>query len=553
MNARMRTLLWSEWRQRRAQFVVSMLWLNIGIVYCIIYELAAGLRSPVGGFFSTTLLFAIAMPIFIAMRTSLGELTDRTRAFHDGLPVATGTRATVRLIGGLAVLVVPIISAGIILSFCLASGWVEQALERTGDYWNTTLRLTDRPSLSALAAIAMVWRVAAIAAASATMLYLILSLLGMRLRCESHLGFAGAAVAALWFLGMGWATPQPDNTGLGVRAMKGIPWVGAVLPQSLIINYGYQTEQGNYGDLVFASRLAGPLLVNLVIQLGLASLFVRRYGRRISRHAIGERRRTVPKVWRRWTIPLGTPGIALAWLTLRQSVPMCIPGLVIAFLMAPLQMDATTFNSDTSIVRKVTDILPSSMWVVGLLWSIVVGAGTFAPELDSRIAEFWRAWPTATWRLFSVKFLIGLAAVLLVLDGTTIAVSWNSPNWGHYYFMNWPYIACIVPLHATMFAVAVAWTCLLRRPVVGGMAAFATFMLFMIAMDWSNTTRQFSPIEVYDKLNEMNRNLSAVPSSIDFATHNYPAMAAAMALLIFTAALTGWWALRSYSPRRAAA
>jgi hypothetical protein len=368
------------------------------------------------------------LPIFIAMRTSLGELTDRTRSFHDGLPVSTSTRGTVRLVGGLAVLVVPIISAAIILSICLASGWVEQALERAADYWNTRFRLTDRPSLGRLAAIAMLWRVAAIAMASATMLYLILSLLGLRLRNESHLGFAGTAVAALWFLGMGLATPQPNNTELGVRAMKGIPWVGAVLPQSLSISYGYQTEHGNYGDLVFASRLAGPLLLNLVLQLGLAALFMSRYGRRISRPAVSERRRIVPKVWRRWTMPLGTRGIALAWLTLRQSVPMCIPGLVIACLMAPMQMDVTNFNPDTSIVRKVTDILPSSMWVVGLLWSIVVGAGIFAPELDSRIAEFWRAWPTATWRLFSVKFFIGLAAVLLVLDGTTIAVSWNSPN-----------------------------------------------------------------------------------------------------------------------------
>src|SRR6185503_7953153 len=142
-------------------------------------------------------------------------------------------------------------------------------------------RLTDRPSQDALAAIGMVWRVAAIATACATMLYLILSLLGLRLRSESHLGFAGTAVAALWFLGMGWGTPQPDYTELGVVAMREAPWIGAVLPQSLSIGYGYQIEHGSYSDLVFASRLAGPLLVNFVIQLGLAALFVRRYGRRI--------------------------------------------------------------------------------------------------------------------------------------------------------------------------------------------------------------------------------------------------------------------------------
>ncbi len=550
MNASVRMLLWSEWRQRRAQFVVGMVWLTIGTVYGIVYELTTALRSPVGGFYGATLLFATTAPIFVAMRTSLGELSDRTRAFHDGLPVSTNIRATVRLLGGIAVLIVPIISGGIILSVCLTTGLVEQALERTADNWFVTFRLTDRPSLGALGALGMVWRVAAISAASVSMLYLILSLLGLSLRRESNLGFAGAAIAALWFLGTGHATPQPDNSKAGIQAIKEAPWIGALLPQALSIDYSSQLESGDYSDLVFASRVAGPLLVNLVIQVSLSIVFVRRYDQRMSLRTASKLRSKVPKVWRTWTMPLPTRGMALAWLTLRQSVPMCIPGVVIAYLMTPFQMSMATFDPDASMVRQVTDVLPSSMWIVGLLWSIVVGAGMFAPEVDSRIAEFWRAWPTGTWRLFSVKFFVGLAAVLLVLDGSTIAVSWNSPNWGNYYFMNWPYIACMVPFHATMFAVAVAWTCLLRRPVVGGMAAFATFVLLMAITDWSNTTRQFSPIEVYNRLNSNNMTLRIAPTPVDFSAHNYPVMAAAMVVVIVAMAFTGWWALRSYAPRR---
>jgi hypothetical protein len=541
MNAATRMLIWSEWRQRRAQFVVAMSWLVVGVAYSIIYHLASGLRSPVGSFWSTVFLYSMAMPIFVAMRTSLGEVTDHTRAFHDGLPVSTRMRAAVRLVGGLIVLIVPILSAAIVLSIFLAAGWLEQAQERAADYANTMVRLPDRPSMSAALAVLMVWRATATVAASASMLYLLLSILGTMLRSESHLGFAGAAVAALWFMGI----------ALGTSDWQSSAWFGALLPQSLSVNYGYETEHGTYGDIVFAKQLAGPLLANIVVQLGLAAVFVGRYSRRVSRRDAMERRQKAPMTWRWWTMPLATRGMALAWLTLRQSVPMCIPGLVLAILMTPFQMDVTSFNPDASTIRRVTDILPSSMWFVGLLWSIVVGAGVFAPELDSRIAEFWRAWPTGTWRLFSVKFIIGLAAVLLVLDGTTIAVSWNSPSWGGYYSMNWPYIACIIPLHATMFAVAVACTCWVRRPVIGGMLALAAFMLTMIVTDWSSVTRQFDPITVYNNLNRENMGVWRAP--VDFTAHNYPAMAAGMAILFVAMAIVGWWALRSYVPRRAIA
>lgn len=541
MSAATRMLIWSEWRQRRTQFAIGMAWMFIGAVYCIVYHRATGLRSPAGSLFGTTLLYGLAMPIFVAMRTSLGEVTDHTRAFHDGLPVSLQTRGIVKLIGGLVVIVGPIVFAGMVLSLFSATGWLEQAQERAADYEINTVRLPDRPSMSAAAAVVMIWRVTAIAVASASMLYLLLSILGTAMRSESHLGFTGTAVAMVWFLGIGPLTNEASN----------FAWLGVLLPQSLSIGYSYGTEHGTYNDVVFAKQLTGQLLVNLIVQVVLAMVFVHRYRRRISRRDSREQSLSAPKVWHRWTMPLATRGLALVWLTLRQSVPMCLPGLVIALLMTPFQMDMTGSVQNASLAQRMADGLPSSMWAIGLLWSVVVGAGIFAPELDSRIAEFWRAWPTGTWRLFSVKFFVGLAVVLLVLDGTTIAVSWNSPNWGDYHAMNWPYIAIMVPLHAMMFAVAVAFACWIRRPAVGGMLAMGTFMLTMLVTDWSNATRQFNPIEVYDGLNFANRRADGLPQAIDFTSHNYPAVAAMMAVLTVAMALAGWWALRSYSPRRA--
>jgi hypothetical protein len=116
--------------------------------------------------------------------------------------------------------------------------------------------------------------------------------------------------------------------------------------------------------------------------------------------------------------------------------------------------------------------------------------------------------------------------------------------------MNWPYIACIVPLHATMFAVAVAWACVLRRPVLGGLAAIVTFAIAMAAIEWSSATRRFDPIEVYNRLNNMGPVETHGP--LDFSAHGYPVVASVMGLIILASLFIGWQSLRQYHPRLAA-
>jgi hypothetical protein len=325
-----------------------------------------------------------------------------------------------------------------------------------------------------------------------------------------------------------------------------VEWTGAIAPQSMIVDFSYGHEHGGYGDLSISSTVVGPLLVNGVIQFGLAAWFVRRYSRRPSDGAAELAENTGRRAWRPWTLRLPTRGIALAWLTLRQSVPMCLPGLVIACLMTPFQMDNHGPNPREGF-EGYADALPSSMWFVGLMWSVVVGAGIFSSEIDWRIGEFWRTRPIPAWQLFGVKFITGLLAVLLVLDTTVIAATWRSPNWGDYYCMNWPHIACFLPLHATMFAIAVAWTCVLRRAVLGGMAAIATFAITSVAIDWSDATREFDPIQVY---NHLGRAARATDGSVDFTAHGYPLVATAMGLVLLTSILVGWLALRRYDPRR---
>ena len=357
-------------------------------------------------------------------------------------------------------------------------------------------------------------------------------------------------------------------------------------------------------------------MASAVIQFGLAATFVRRYSRKFAGRTAQRAEKTARPVW--WRPWLPTRGFALAWLAWREAVPLCLPGLAIACLMTPINMDwwevsreeaieaarlATNedgaallaeyqqratqlaegqtgdvglieerlevdYPGDASEVppevairlktargpivaphrfkyvwRVYKDAMPSIMWFIGGLWAVVVGCGLFSPEIDWRIGEFWRTRPIAAWRLFGIKFIAGLLAVLLVLDGTVIAAGWNSPHWGEYHSMNWAYIACILPLHATLFSLAVAWTCVLRRAAVGAVAALLTNVGMSLALSWSAVTRDFDPIAVYN-------NFGTRRGSLDLTDFHYPVVAAAMGLILVASMLIGWLALRRYDPRR---
>jgi hypothetical protein len=540
MTGQLQSLLWKEWHERRMQFLMCMIWMVGGTLYCMAYEWSREFRAPAAGFSNTAMLFGLFMPLFIAMRTSLGETTDRTRSFSDALPISSRRRGWVRLVGGAGVLIVPILTGAVLLSLCLGFGLIQQACLRPPD-GPGYIRLPERASLSAISAVGLVWQATAIALWAATSLYLLLSLVGTLLPKEAHAGFVGTIVVFLWFLGMGLGVELKETAELPA----GQAIVGAIVPLAMVTICGSGEARGSYGDLMISSAVLGPLLANSILQLALATWFVRRYGRKLPGRA-EESPKSARTTWRPWSLPLPTQSIALTWLTLRQSVPMCIPGLLLACLMTLLQTDVCDPAHRSGFLQQYADSMSSATWVIGILWAVVVGAGVFSAEIDSRIGEFWRTWPVPFWRLFAIKFFVGLVAVLLVLDGTTIAASWNSPNWGDYYCMNWPYIACILPLHATMFAVAVAWACLLRRPVIGGMAAIGTFMMVSLGLEWWETTRQFDPIEVYNNL-----AMKTTPplGPIDFTAHGYPVVSAAMGVIILASIVIAGLALRRYAPR----
>src|SRR5690606_19274054 len=152
-------------------------------------------------------------------------------------------------------------------------------------------------------------------------------------------------------------------------------WVGAILPSSFIILYGYGTRDGDYTDLTFSHSLWLPLLVNLGVLALLAWWFVERYGAgraAAPEQARARRRLRLPAVASRRSIPLPSRMAAVVWLNLRQSLALAVGGLLLASLIALAQ---TAPGGEAFDVQ-----LPANMWWVATLWATVVGAGIFAAE-----------------------------------------------------------------------------------------------------------------------------------------------------------------------------
>ncbi|MGC1276175.1 MAG: hypothetical protein WBC44_20930 [Planctomycetaceae bacterium] len=491
MSPTLRSQVWKEWHERRWMFALASAWVLCGAIYAIVYELARGYHAPVASVFSACLLYGLYVPIFLAMRTSLGEVTQGTLAFTASLPVSLRQTAAVRMVAAAVTLVVPMIFGAVVLSVAVGTGFVEQMQQRPHDNY---VPLPQRTPLPAPAAVGLVWKVIAMAAASATMLLLVLAIVGARRKSETVVGLIGAPLAMLWIMAPGIRFGENATASWA-------NWFGALLPQSLVINYGYGDEVGSYTDLDIAPMVWRPLAANLLVLVLLGVWFARRYGsRRFTMEASARRRRRWPRLpaW----LPNPIPGrlAALVWVDLRQAVPLAVAGLVLAVVMTLAEILLNPGSTNGGLALSVAGQLPGSTWIIATLWAAVVAAGVFGSELQPRLEDFWRSRPISPTTWFWTKYVVGLLAVLIVLDGVTILVSWGSPYADSNNRMSVAYVACMPLLHATVYSLTVLAVGLLRRPAFAAMAAVFAYFLATMVLESFPGLRDREPIHVYNYL-----------------------------------------------------
>ena len=113
--------------------------------------------------------------------------------------------------------------------------------------------------------------------------------------------------------------------------------MGALTPQATLVSFNDAGQRAGTEHVWIYRAVFISLLAGAVIQFGLAAMFVRRYGRKFAGRTAERAERKPRRVW--WRPWLPTRGVALAWLAWREALPLCLPGLAIACLLTPINMD----------------------------------------------------------------------------------------------------------------------------------------------------------------------------------------------------------------------
>lgn len=522
------SLLWKEWRERRKSLAFLTVWFVVCALHVAVYERCHAYRNPVARYFGIGEFFGLFVAVFLAVRTSLGEVKERSLGFSMALPISSRCFACHRLAGALFVLAGPILLGAVLLALPLAFGFLEQ----TSPFSKLTGpgNVACRPSLPPAVAVGLLWQATAIVVAQAVELLLILSVIGTRCRTEAQAGFLGVVGAVIWpHLG------GAHNLAGQFDLRSAFDWLAVVIPQSLALGYGYGDNHGTYADLSIAGHVWGPLSLNFLVLLGLGFVFSIRYGTRRVPSAES------PSGWLHWQFPylldrlpncFPGPIGALLWLNLRCSLPIATAGLMLANLITAVSFVLFGPKIDAPLFLAVVGHLPTTMFLLAMLWGPIVAASLFAPEFQPGLESFWRSRPIAPGTWFWMKFLTGLAVTLGILDGVTIIASWKSPYAQFPNRMSVSYIACLPVLHGLLYSLAAYAVCRLRRPIAGIVAALAAFAIVSFVVESIPATRQLEPFAVYYRL--LDREQAGV---IDLSACDYVVVYGGLAALAAAAGM----------------
>lgn len=417
MSSITRNLIWKQCHENKRYFAIFMIWMLLAVCYCVGYEMGYEFRAGVGHFSSLLWMYGTVASLFLAMSVSQDEHSTGSFGFTSSLPNKMFQTALTRVTVAGLVLVIPMLVAALILMMSYSLGLIEQAMPRVSDPY---VEISDRPTAPLSTTLSQLGTVTAISVMAATEMFLLLSLAGCWLRTRKSVGLLGA-VLAMFFLTITdslWTANQPSRFTL---------ISGTLIPQSLVVHWGYGTETGSYTDHQIAPAPFAPLLLSLPVICTLAWMFAKQYGRIRKPSTLRTGLVSVvrlPSIRSRLNFRWPARWCALVWADLRQSFPIAFYGLLFALLLAlPSSFQETGYAHSTFFSE-----FPNTMWFMAILWGVVVGSSLFSSELSSPLGSFWRSRPISHTSWFLCKYLIGLVVVLVVLDGFTILVSWPSQS-----------------------------------------------------------------------------------------------------------------------------
>jgi hypothetical protein len=166
----------------------------------------------------------------------------------------------------------------------------------------------------------------------------------------------------------------------------------------------------------------------------------------------------------------------MAWKQWREATPLSLAGVGLIFGMTGLFALLGWIASSEIYWRpnkELPAILNDATVNVGMLVALIVGATSFAADLQPGLWTFWRSRPIQPALWFWPKYLAGAAAVLTFLDLPLAALYFIAAagNWQ----IEFPQgiLACAPLLHLLAYSFAVCAICWVRRAIYAAILAFA--------------------------------------------------------------------------------
>jgi len=482
-------------------------------------------------------LFLCAAPgaLFVGMGLAAGERSAGTFDFTRALPVASWKVAAAKLLMASITVVAPVAAIVLLDEVWLALARLAGRLVDTGFG-----HVTGFGYVGALRPLASTGLAGLAAAGLAVSILLWSAVAGARQPNELRAGIAAVGVLAIWALAtyllavfgsaIGW--------GKGIKAVfLAVYCIGPAGLTALAVPH-----------LRFHYVLA-VIALQLVALVGLCVWFSYRYA-----HAGTDIARPPAKMATRHrarSTGLGPPRrgqlTALGWKQWRESLPICIGGLLLVSAVAVVGgIDAPTQVRSpwTAILIGVMEDIPAAAVFFGVVVALLVGIGTFVTELQPDLLTFWRSRPISPTLWFWTKYVTGAMAILLFLDGPVVVVACLAASgWiGVFSHPSLPlylgYLGCAPLLHLLAFSGAVCLACVVREAVYAGILTVGLLLVAILAPELVPSLHWLGIRHVMDQLSAMPAGMGLVELA-----HAYLPILAAMLGLSAASTLLAWQAV----------
>lgn len=240
--------------------------------------------------------------------------------------------------------------------------------------------------------------------------------------------------------------------------------------------------------------------------------------------------------------PRGRPWRAMAWKQWREAAPLGLAGagLIVGMTLLYAMLG---WISSSELYWSPSDELPKFLngatVIVGLLVALIVGAVSFAADLQPGLWTFWRSRPIEPALWFWPKYFAGAAAVLAFLDLPLAALYLVGAAAGWRISFPEGILACAPLIHLLAYSAAVCAICWVRRAVYAGILAFAALLGVLAAPMGRQSLNWLNADYVIVELNSQ-----PIVDFADFAAAYVP-FAATMLGLSIAAMLLAWRGAKS--------